>query len=340
VHRISCQNKRGIWSFVLIQLVIAGILLSGCGVADTPDEYRVGVLSGVDAFVPAIEGFKAKMDELGYKEGENITYDLQAAGGDSEKMAQIAAQFVADEVDLIFVTTTGGSKKAKAATADTGTPVVFTIVSDPLGGGLVADLRQPGGNITGVARPLSGFMSKRIETLLQIAPDVKRIWMPYNPDYGTVGVSLPATRDAASALGVELVETPVQSPDEVQAEIAALSGMDDPGFDAILIMPDTTVQNTTSWQAILAFANEHSLPIAANVPSQVKDGALLTVSDDNTQTGQLAAPLADKILRETDPGTIPVAFGEPQLYINYKVAQEFGLTVSDGLLKQAYEIIR
>lgn len=333
------RQKRN-WVVVGILLAALAALLSGCGGDDTPDMYRVGVLSGVDAFSSTIDGFQAEMAELGYTEGENIAYDVQAAGGDGEKMKEIAAQFVADEVDLILTTTTGGVKAAKAATADTGIPVVFTIVVDPVGGGVVDDLRQPGGNITGVSRPLSGFLSKRVEILLQIAPHVERLWVPYDPDYSTVGVSLPAVREAAASLGVELIETTVSSPEAVLAEIDRLSAMEDPGFDAIQIMPDTAVQNAESWQAILAFANERGLPIVANVVSQVREGALFTISDDNVETGRVAAPMADKILKGTDPGTIPVAFGDPLLFINHKVAEALGLTVGDGLLRQAYEVIR
>jgi len=335
-------DRRNKWMLIITLLALTGLLLNGCSLVDKEDEkvYRVGLLASVEVFNVTIHGFKAEMAELGYVEGENITYDFQQAGGDTEKMGQIAEQFVADEVDLILTTSTPGAKAAKAATADSGIPVIFTIVADPLGPGVVGDLRKPGGNVTGVSRPLGSYMGKRVEYMLQMAPDVKRIWIPFDPDYPTVGISLPAVQQAALALGVELVETPVNSPEEVLADLEKRSTMDDIGFDAIQIMPDITTQNTTSWQAILAFANEHGLPIAGNVPGQVEQGALFSYSDDNYETGQFAAPIADKILRGEDPGTIPVVFAEPRLFINYKTAQALGLTIDDGLLNQAVEVIR
>ena len=329
------------WMLIISLLVLVGLFLSGCNSAEEAKDYQVGILSGVDTFNPVIEGFKAEMTELGFVEGENITYDIQPAGGDSEKMGQIAEQFVADEVDLIFVTTTGGTKAAQAATADTEIPVVFTIVLDPLSSGVVADLREPGANITGVSRPRAGFLGKRIEFLQQMAPDVERIWMPYRPDYATTEPSLAELRQAASDLGsVELVETSVNSDEEVIAELEKLSESDDPGFDAIMIMPDPVIQGGDSWGAILSFAAEHGLPIIANVPKQVEDGALFTYSDDNYETGQIAAPLADKILKGTDPAALPVAFGEPRLFINYNNAEAIGLSIPEGVLAQAEEIIR
>jgi putative ABC transport system substrate-binding protein len=333
------------WRFVLIVLVIlAGLTLAGCGAAADTDgdsgEYRVGLLSGVDTFNSVFDGFKAKMAELGYIEGENIVYDFQAAGGDSEKMKQIAEKFVADEVDLILTSTTGGAKAAQAATAGTDIPVIFTIVTDPAGTGLVDDLREPGGNMTGVARQIEAFLSKRVEFLGQMAPDVERVWLPYNPDYPTAKTSLPAIRSAASVVGMELVETPVGSPDEVIAALEQHGAADELEFEAIMIVPDTTVQNQASWEAIQKFTEEHQVPIVAQSGKQVKDGALFGYIDSSNEAGKLAASPADKILRGADPATIPVAFGEPQLLINYKVAQTLGLDIAEGLLAQASEIIR
>jgi putative ABC transport system substrate-binding protein len=280
------------------------------------------------------------MTELGYTEGENIVYDFQAASGDGDKMKEIAEKFVADEVDLILTTTTGGVKAAQAATAGTDIPVIFTVVTDPVGAGVVDDLREPGGNTTGVTRQLGAFMSKRVEFLHQMAPEVKRIWLPYNPDYSTVSTSLPAVRSGAAAVGLEVIETPVGSPDEVVAALAQLGAVNELEFEAIMIVPDTTVQNQTSWEAIQKFAQEHQLPIVAQSGKQVKEGALFGYNDNSFETGQVAAPLADKILRGADPATVPVAFGEPQLLINYQVAQTLGLDIEEGLLAQAAEIIR
>ena len=321
-------------------LALAGLCLNACTTEEPSQTYRVGILSGVEVFASTIEGFKARMEELGYVEGENITYDVQSAEGDTDRMTQIAQQFVADDVDLIFTTTTGGALAAQAATADTDVPVVFTIVVDPVGGGILNDLRQPGGNVTGVSRPLTSFLSKRVETLVEIDPTVEYLWVPYNPDYSTANVSLPAVREAASVLGLTLIETPVSSPEDVLSEIERLSALDAPGFQAIQIMPDSTVQNATSWEALLAFANERGLPILANVPGQVEQGALLTHSDDNFETGEIAAPIADQVLKGADPGLIPVALSEPRLYINYAVAQRLGLEIDDGLLSRADEVIR
>ena len=88
------------------------------------------------------------------------------------------------------------------------------------------------------------------------------------------------------------------------------------------------------------FAAEHNVPIAGNAFAQAEQGALFSYSPTYSDNGIQAALLADKIFKGTFPSTIPVVTPEAQLLLNYKVAQQLGLTVPEGRLKQAYEIIR
>jgi len=319
-------------------LVMVGLLLSGCGTRETPKVYRVGLLSGVGAFNSVIDSFKAKMTELGYLEGKKIIYDFQAADGDAKKMSQIAEKFVTDGVDLILTTTTGAAKACRRATAGTDISVVFTIIVDAVGSGLVDNLRQPGGTVTGVSRPDQVFLGKRIEYLKKMSPDVKNLWIIYDPDYPTAGGSIPALRQAASSLGVELIETQVSTAEQLVAELKKRSGRDDAGVDALHIMPDPI--NSNSAKEIIAFADEYNLPVAGNKPSHARDGALFSYCDDNIETGRLAASLADKLLRGNSTGTTPVLFSEPRLFLNYKTAQRLGLRIEEELLSQATEIFR
>jgi putative ABC transport system substrate-binding protein len=324
----------------LTWLILATILLSGCGVLNSAESYRVGLLSGVDVFNTTLDGFKDEMVELGYVEGENIVYDQKFAGGDATAMKQISEQFVADGADLIVTTTNGTALAARTATEGSGVPVVFTIVLAPQQTGVVHNLREPGANITGVRNPLEDFIGKRIEILIRLDPEVRRIWVPYNPKYVTVNVVLERLRQVAPALGVELVETPVNTPEDLLAALETRSGQAELDIDAIVIMPDLTVQLPQSWQAILDYAMKNRLPIAANTRGQVRDGALFAYLSDNVETGRLAAPLADKILQGNDPATIPVATSEPRLIINYQTSQTLSLTIDEGLLVQAIEVIR
>jgi putative tryptophan/tyrosine transport system substrate-binding protein len=331
------------WMLILTLLTLAGFLLSGCGTAsgaeDTAKVYRVGILSGLDFFAPTADGFKAKMTELGYIEGQNIVSDLQKTNFDPAVEEQILQKFVADKVDLIFVFPTEASLAAKAATQGTNIPVLFANAFVE-GNTLVESVRQPGGNITGVRFPGPDMGVKRLEILHQLAPQAKRIWVPYLQGYPSVPPVLEVLRPAAVALGVTLVEVPASSPAELQADLDARAQSADIGLDAILTIPEPLNVNPDAFAAISKFAVEHKVPIAGAFVSAEGNGIVFANLSDYVEVGELAAPLADKIFKGIPAGTIPVVSPELHLQINYKVAQELGLTVPEGLLSQATEIIR
>ena len=166
-HKFQKQLRKG-WT-ILVGIVVVSLLLSGCGGAAAASKvYHVGVLSGLDAFAPAIDGFKAKMTELGYTEGKNIVYDVQKTNVDIDAYKKITQKFVQDKVDLIFVFPTEAAMEAKAATQGTNIPVVFDLAfTDVKGIDLINSVREPGGNITGVRFPSVDIASKRLEILLE-----------------------------------------------------------------------------------------------------------------------------------------------------------------------------
>jgi putative ABC transport system substrate-binding protein len=324
------MKLKNTWPLVIALLL--ALLVVGCQ-ESKEKVYRVGLLSGVNTFNTAIDGFKAKMTELGYTEGENITYDYQEAGGDEEQMKQIAQQFVADEVDLIFTTTTGAAKAAQAATSGTDVAIVFSIVTDPVGNGLVDSISQPGGNVTGINRPPTAYLGKRVEYLLSMAPRVQRLGIFYDPDYAPAQSSVPAVRQAALALGIELLEVEIKSTEDF---VAALQ--DNVDLDAIQMMPDLVNNNSVS--EVLAFANEHKLPVVGHTLGQVKQGALFSYADNSSETGHMAAVQADKILQGAQAGDLPVETAELFLTINQAAAEAIGLEIPEPVLRQADEIIR
>jgi putative ABC transport system substrate-binding protein len=110
--------------------------------------------------------------------------------------------------------------------------------------------------------------------------------------------------------------------------------------DAILIVPETLSQSAVGFGAISEFAAAHKVPVVGNIFSQIEQGALFIYAPAVIDGGKLAAQLADKVFKGTPAGTIPVLTPESQLVINYKAAQQLGLTIPEGLLKQASEIIR
>jgi putative ABC transport system substrate-binding protein len=279
------------------------------------------------------------MTELGYVEGQDIVYDIQKLNDDREGEVRVTRQFVADGVDLIFAFPTDPALAAKAAVEGTDIPLVFAHAGLE-GVGLVESVREPGGNLSGTRFPGPDLIVRRFEFLMQIKPDIARIYIPYDKNYPLVNPALETLRPVAASRGVVLVESPATTLDEARADLQARASQDDPGMDAILLMPELLMQSPDGWTLISDFAREHSLPLVGSSDRTIATGSLLTYNVNPLESGQLAAGIADKILQGTPAGTIPVITPEAYLRINYKVAQELGLTVPDGLLEMASEIIR
>ncbi len=332
------QSSKGIWLVTLVLIVVGNLFVSGCG-AEQPKVYRVGILNGFAPFGDIAEGFKAKMTDLGYVEGKNIVYDVQVSNYDPAEEERIVKQFVTDKVDLIFTFATEAAISAKTGTAGTDIPVVFAFAVLE-GNDLIESVRQPGGNITGVRFPGPELSVKRFEILHKLAPQAKRVGIIYNSNYPANKSQLEVLHPAASAVGITLVEIPVNSVADIEADLQARSAAIDVGLDAILIITDDLSQTPDGWPMISQFAAEHHLPIAGSAAFEADTGAILSYIPDSFETGGLAAPLADKILKGTPVDTIPVITPESRLRLNYALAQELGLTVDEGLLSQATEIIR
>lgn len=326
-----------IWA-PLVGILIVALALSACG-TPAPKVYRVGILSGLDFFAPTADSFKAKMTELGYVEGKNIVYDIQKTNIAPEAEVQILSKFVADKVDLIFVFPTESSLEAKIATEGSNIPVVFAQAFTEQGG-LVKSVREPGGNITGVRFPGPDLAVKRFEVLLELAPQVKRLWLPYQKGYPNIPPQLEVLRPVAAAAGVTLIEAPFATPAELQADLQARAAAADPGIDAILMIAEPLTLTPDAFMALGAFARDQKLLLGGTLVTMGEYSSTFGVMVDNAAVGQQAAALADKILKGTQAGTIPVASAESFLRINYTAVQAAGVEAPEGLLRQAVEVIR
>ncbi len=324
---------------LLAGLVLLALLVSGCSQA--PKTYRVGILYVTGAFQVISDGFKAKMTELGYVEGKNITYELiESPTTATPAEAQVLAKKLVDaKVDLIFAYPTPSMVGAQAATQGTNVPVVFAY-ANPEQLGLVKSVREPGGNMTGVRYPGSEIITKRLEVLQEIVPQAKRVWIGYDKNHANTPSFLAAVREAAPRLGLTLVEVPAVKLDDEKADLAVRAKAADIGLDAIVTMADGFNQGAEGYAMLSKFAAEHKVPLCTGAISLVKQGGLLGTSVDMATVGKLAAPLADKILKGTAAGTIPLFSPEPELYINLQVAQQLGLTVPSGLLSMANQIVK
>jgi len=333
----SASQKRTTHRWAIFICLVALVLLTvGCG-AKKPKVYRVGVLSGLDFLADSTDGFKAGMAELGYVEGENITYDVQESPVDLAAYQSVAQQFVADEVDLIFVFPSEASIEAKKVAEGTGIPVVFSYAFIE-GMGLVDSIREPGGNVTGVRYPGPDIALKRLEVMLELVPEATHILVPHIPSYPIVVPQIEALRPAAKAAGVTLVELPVADAAELETALQTKVEVDSIGGIVLVAGPIGVLPDTAG--VLSKFAYDHKLPMGGAVLPIEGREITFDVGVTSFDSAKLAAPLADKILKGTPAGTIPVVSAESYLQINYRVAQEMGITVPESLLAQATEVIR
>lgn len=326
---------------VFTWFVIVTLLLSGCG-TQAKKMYHVGILAGMGAFAPAVDGFKSKMAELGYVEGQNITYDIQSTEVDVAAYKRISQKFVADKVDLILVFPTEASVEAKAATQGTDIPVVFVLVfTDIEGPNLIDSIREPGGNITGVRYPSSEVASKRLEVLLKLVPNAKKIFVPYLNGYPSTSLQLDIIRQQAASKAIELVEFGTTGPQELQTRLESFVTPDGIGIDAILMLAEPLVNNPEYYSLLGKFSYEHRIPIGGGPMSIEGDyGSIFGIRPDPMSAGEQGATLVDKIFDGTPAGTLPVLTSENYFQIDLKAAQQLGVTVPDGLQKMADEVTR
>jgi putative ABC transport system substrate-binding protein len=333
------KNKSIFLHFWKVVFVLAAFALSSCGLSTQPKVYRVGILSGLNFIADSTDGFKEGMSELGYVEGENITYDVQETDFDMEAYRSIVQKFVADKVDLIVAFPTEASIEAKLATEGTDIPVIFTY-SNIEGMGLVDSVSKPGGNVTGVRYPGPGVAVKRLEILVQLVPDVKNIWMPYQRGYPIVPPELEALYPVAANLGVNLIEFPADNAAELDAEFTRLAASGDIGFDAILMLVEPIAVTPDSFLVMAKFASENNIPLGGAAIVIDEYATLFGVDVISFDSAKQAAAMADKIFKGINPAELPVESADTYLRINNIVAQDLGLEVPYSLLQQADEIIR
>jgi len=319
---------------VLALFIMVGTLFSGCGEKKV---YRVGILSGVKNMATVGKAFKEKMTELGYIEGENITYDVQMPVNYMEDIDRISKQFVEDKVDLIFCYPTEAALGAKEATAGTNIPVVFAFTNIE-NSDLINSIREPGGNITGVRYPGPDLAIKRFNIMQQLVPEAKIYWLPYYLDLPVCYPQLEVLRPVAKEAGITLIESPLRNAAEVEAFLKQRA--EKPVFDALFCIAEILTIQPDVFLVMNKYTSKFKIPMGGALMEVDGYSSVYGVTIKNSDAGINGAVLADKILKGTQAGTIPVISSESFFELNYKEAKKLGLNVSEGLLVQADRVIR
>jgi putative ABC transport system substrate-binding protein len=278
-------------------------------------------------------GLRDGLLALGYREREDFVIGVRFTQGNHALLPAAAHELVRYGVDLLFVTSTQPAKAAQQAT--TQIPIVFAWVEDPVGFGLVESYARPGGNITGITTLTLELGPKRLELFWELVPGLKRVLYPYDATHAPSVALAQAYRDAARYLGMELVEKPVRTEEEVQA---ALAQVRESKVDGIMQPPSLSF-NIPGF--IIEATVKRAIPTMFEHAFFVERGGLASYGPDNYASGWQAARLVDKIFKGTPPAEIPVEVNPNlALAINLKVAKTLGLTIAPEMLFRADQLIR
>jgi ABC-type uncharacterized transport system substrate-binding protein len=297
---------------------------------------RIGVLMNFTSDDPQsqdrLAAFVQGLQELGWTVGRNLQIDYRWGAGNVERYRTFAAELVALTPDVLV---TVGAPAVEALQRATRTvPIVFATVTDPVGGGLVANLARPGGNTTGFTLSEYGLSGKWLELLKEIAPRVTRAAVLRDPV--AVGIAqFAAIQAVAPSLQMELSPVDVRDPSEIERAVTAFADRPNGGLIATASAP-TAIHR----ELIIALATRHKLPAVYPFRYYVTAGGLISYGPDSVDQFRLAAGYVDRILRGEKPGNLPVqAPTKYELVINLKTAKALGLTVPDKLLVAADEVI-
>jgi ABC-type uncharacterized transport system substrate-binding protein len=297
---------------------------------------KLPIIGYLGATTPSIQGqwvaaLIQRLRELGWIDGHTVAIEYRWAEGRSERYAEIAAEFVRLKVDVI-VTVGGAALAVKRATSVI--PIVFAGANDPVGGGLVASLARPDGNITGMSIQAPDLAGKRLEILRELVPGLHRVAILTNVDYPASLHEMGEAQAAAVKLGLEVAKLEVRRSQDIAAAIEALKGR----AEALYVTADPLL--TTYHVRIITLANIARLPTINPFREHVEAGGLMSYGPNQPDVWRRAGDIVDKILRGAKPSDIPVE--QPTKFdfvINLTAAKALGLTVPPALLARADEVI-
>ena len=280
-----------------------------------------------------IDAFRQGLRELGYIEGQNIAVEYRFAGGRVERYPSLAAELVRMNVDVIVAPATPQALAAKHATSSI--PIVFVLVADAVGAGLITNFAQPGGNVTGLTSSSAELGGKRLELLKDMVPKASRVAVLYNPTDRSNVLILNQLQESAPSLGLILQPLEVRDTREFEGAFVAMSRQ---RADAMFGTPGAL---TFPYRKVLVnLAARHRIPAMWGHRSFVDAGGLMSYGVNLYDQNRRAAVFVDKILRGAKPGDLPVE--QPtkfELVINLRPAKALGLSIPPSLLVRADQVI-
>jgi putative ABC transport system substrate-binding protein len=281
-----------------------------------------------------VTAFQQRLRELGWIEGKNVEIDVRWASGDTNRIRAHAEELVRLTPDVIVASSTPVAATLRTMTQSI--PIVFAVVTDPVGNGLVTNLARPEGNLTGFTNSEVSMGGKWLEILKEIAPRIATFGVMFDPSNSPNMRShyRPSMEAAARAFEAKLIDAPVHDPDAIERVVASLARQPDTG---LIVLPDNTTVRYRD--LITALAAKYRLPAIYPYRYFSKSGGLASYGVDTVDLFGQAATYVDRVLRGSKPADMPV---QPpsrfEFVINLKTAKALGLEMPPTLLARADEV--
>lgn len=311
----------------LVAVSVLGVLtLPGLADVQAAKPWRVGVLLASTAAPDIVVG--PWLEELGYRDGENIAFERRFAAGRDDRLPELAADLTRRKVDVILAVGLPAIRAAKQATRTI--PIVMLVEGDPVKAGLVASVARPGGNLTGVTVLAPELSAKRLELLKEIVPGLRRaavLWNPADPDKAE---EWKETEAAARALKVELHPLPVRARADLDA---AFESAVKAGTEGVVVLADALIVSQAGTIAALARAKRLPAVFPSSYFVEPGQGGLAAYGPNRVELSRRGAAYIDRILKGAKPADLPVE--QPtrlELAINLATAKALGLRLPPSVM--------
>ena len=276
------------------------------------------------------DGIKSVLNESGY-EGSQLKFTYESAQGQPAIAAQIARKMVGDQPDVIVAIATPSAQAAVSVSRNI--PVVFSAVTDPIGAKLIATMKKPGGNVTGLSDMVN--VKQHLELIKEFIPNLKTVGVPYNPGEANSVSTVAALKVAAAEMGIKIVESAAPKSSDVMIAAKQLVGK----VDAIYCPIDNTIISAV--ESVVKVGIDAQIPVFAGDTDTVSRGAVAAVGYDYFDLGRQTGDIVVRILKGEKAGDIDVKMAKgTNLFVNPKMAARMGIQIPASATSRATKIIK
>lgn len=327
------MKKRTI-AIVLGTVMVTAMMSQAAAAEVVEGEYTIGISQFAEhgSLDNCREGFLAGLANKGFVEGENLTVKFDNAQADTGTTSTIADSYVSDGVDLICAIATPSAMSAYNSAMDSGIPVIYTAVSDPVAAGLADESGAPMGNITGTSDKLP--VEEQLKMIRQIMPEAKTVGILYTTSETNSESTIKEYEAIAADYGFEIVKTGINTIADVDMAAAEMAGK----VDCMTNLTDNTV--VSALQTVLSYANDAGIPVFGSEIEQVKNGCLASMGIDYIKLGEQTGEMAAAVLKgEAAASEMNFEICEgASLYVNTEEAAKLGIEFDEEYLAGAAEV--